>query len=139
MERSSAPSASAAARAIRTMLSPKLVRRLTSYNLTGSIGFLRRGIASCFLPTSPGSLQQLAQFVQVLRAGVADHEIAKTVVAPASDPKRVGRQRRISADISQVLLLKDENRDLVLAHSKNEFRARRLVEIADFPAYQHKR
>src|ERR1017187_10323469 len=41
---------------------------------------------------SGSSFQQFAQFVQVLGAGVTDHEIAKAVLTPAPDAKRMGRQ-----------------------------------------------
>src|ERR1700730_2896000 len=89
---------------------------------------------------SAGGLKQFAQLVQVLGAGVADHEIAKAVVAPVSDFKGKGCARRfISARVFQSPLLENKDRNLVLADAKNEFRARRLAEIADLPAFQDER
>src|ERR1700691_3694676 len=89
---------------------------------------------------SASRLNEFAQIVQVLSAGVADHEVAKAVGVPGPDFKRQGGWHGlILACLSRSPILENEDRNLVLAEAKNEFCTRRLAEIADLSAYQDER
>jgi hypothetical protein len=69
---------------------------------------------------SAGRLNQFAQLVQVLGAGVAEDEIAKAVVAPAADFEgKRGPHWLIHACLFEPLILENEERNLVLADAKN--------------------
>ena len=72
---------------------------------------------------SASRLNQFAQIVQVLSADVADHEVAKAIVVPGPDFNRqCGPHSFILACVSQSPILENEDRNLVLAEAKNEFR-----------------
>jgi hypothetical protein len=84
---------------------------------------------------SASRLNQFAQRVQVLSAGVADHEVAKAIVVPGPDFNRqCGPHSFILACVSQSPILENEDRNLVLAEAKNEFRTAE-TQLPGRPAY----
>src|SRR5208282_1985318 len=98
-----------------------MVRRRKSCQSTASRGFSEQMISS-------SRLKQFAQSVQVLGAGVADHEIAKAVVVPGPNFKGKSRaQSLFLAHLCQFLFSENKDRNLVLPNAKNQFRARRLA------------
>src|SRR5208282_1698896 len=88
-------------------------------------------------PQLASRLKQFAQSVQVLGTGVADHDIAKAVVAPTPDFE--GKSCAGLVRVARPPLLEDKDRNLVLADAENKFRTRGLAQIRDPPAYQDER
>src|SRR5271156_6406822 len=103
---------------------PRMQPRPSPHSTRAMIGSPCSSFSSNSDGHSAGGLNQLAQFVQVLGAGVADHKITHAL---------------ISTHYSKPLFLENKNRNLMLADAKNEFGTRRLAEVADPSADQRER
>src|SRR5271156_1625132 len=119
---------------------PRMQPRPSPHSTRAMIGSPCSSFSSNSDGHSAGGLNQLAQFVQVLGAGVADHKITQAIVRPAPHFKgQGGSHALISTHYSKPLFLENKNRNLMLADAKNEFGTRRLAEVADPSADQRER
>src|ERR1035437_4280343 len=84
-------------------------------------------------------VQKFAQGAEVFGRHVADHEILQAAAPPAfqMEGPRIHPLRTRETQ-GQGSCLKNEHRDLVLADSKKQLRAGRLLQVTDFSSNQLK-